>query len=126
MRPLTESCLSKLPLHYVVITKLAVIFFVSLLAGTHLCMNSPMDPALLQLVQQELKSLQDDVKNMSTELEDEKRKVQDELKNAARTLEEVEKKVQRLEMGQQTLEHRLEHRSGLFEDRMDTFEGGIY
>ena len=84
-------------------------------------MNSPVDPALLQLVQQELKSLQDDVMNMSIELEDEKRKVQDELKNVATTLEEMEQRVQILETGQQT----LQHRSGLFEDRMDNFEGDL-
>lgn len=84
-------------------------------------MNSPINPALLQLVQQELKSLQDNVENMSIELEDEKRKVQDELKNFATTLEEVEQRVQMLETGQQT----LEYRSGLFEDRMDNFEGDL-
>jgi len=120
MRPSAERCLSKLPIYYLVIIKLAVIF-ISFLAGTHLCMNSPIDRALLQLVQQELKSLQDDVKNMSIELEDEKKRVQDELKNVAIAPEEVEQRVQMLETGQQT----LEHRSGQFEDRMDNFEGGI-
>jgi len=89
--------------------------------GTHLCMNSPIDPTLLQLVQQELKSLQDDVKSMSVELEDEKRKVQHELKSVATTLEDMEQRVQMLETGQQT----LEHRSVLFEDRMDNFEGAV-
>lgn len=84
-------------------------------------MNSPIDPALLQLVQQELKSLQDDVKNMSVELEDEKRKVQRELKSVATTLEGMEQRVQMLETGQQT----LWHRSGLFKDRMDNFEGDL-
>ena len=84
-------------------------------------MNSPIDPALLQLVQQELKSLQDDVKSMSVELEDEKRKVQHELKSVATTLEDMEQRVQMLETGQQT----LEHRSVLFEDRMDNFEGDL-
>ena len=85
-------------------------------------MNSPIDPALLQLVQHELKSLQDDVKNMSIELEDEKRKVQDELNNVAATLEEVEQRVQILETGQQTLEHHSE----LFADRMAHFEGDFF
>ena len=85
-------------------------------------MNSPIDPALLQLVQQKLKLLQDDVTNMSVELEDEKRKVQDELKNVAATLEDMEQRVQILETGQQT----LEYRSGLFEDRMDNFEGDVF
>ncbi|XP_068698241.1 protein NLRC3-like [Montipora foliosa] len=89
--------------------------------GTHLCMNSPIDPVLLQLVQQGLQSLQDDVRNMSVEFEEERRKVQHELKNVATALEEVEQRVQLLETGQRT----LEHRSGLLEDRMDHFEGAV-
>ncbi|XP_068698251.1 protein NLRC3-like [Montipora foliosa] len=75
--------------------------------GTHLCMNSSIDPALLQLVQQGLQSLQDDVRNMSVEFEEEKRKVQHELKNVATSLEAVEQRVQMLE------------------DRMDHFEGAV-
>ena len=84
-------------------------------------MNSPIDPVLLQLVQQGLPSLQDDMKNMSVEFEEEKRKVQHELKNIATALEEVGQRVQMLETGQQT----LENRTGLLEDRMDNFEGNI-
>ena len=82
-------------------------------------MNSPIDPVLLQLVQQGLQSLQNDVRNMSVEFEEEKRKVQHELKNVATALEVVEQRVQLLETGQRTLEHRI----GLLEDRMDHFEG---
>lgn len=85
-------------------------------------MNSPIDPALLQLVQQELKSLQNALKNMSVEFEEEKRKVHYELQNVATTLEEMTQRVQRLETGQQT----LEHRTGLVEGRMHNFEGNIY
>ncbi|KAJ7375836.1 hypothetical protein OS493_038519 [Desmophyllum pertusum] len=73
-------------------------------AGTHLCVNSPVDSVLLHLVQQELKTLQDAVDNMSVEFEEEKTKVQHELQNVARTLKEMEQKVQRLETGQQILE----------------------
>ena len=60
-------------------------------------MNSPVDPALLQLVQQEVKSLQDDVKNMSVEFKEEKAKVQLELQKITITLEEMQQRVQRLE-----------------------------
>ena len=82
-------------------------------------MNSPVDPALLQLVQQECKSLQDAVNNMSVEFEEEKRKVQHELQNVATTLEEIERRMQRVEIGQQN----LGHRTGILEDRIEDFEG---
>ena len=42
-------------------------------------MNSPVDPALLQLVQQELKSLHDVLDSMSVELVGEKTKFYNEL-----------------------------------------------
>ena len=60
-------------------------------------MNSPVDPALLQLVQQEVKSLQDDVNNMSVEFGEEKIRVQHELEQYERILEEVKQRVRRLE-----------------------------
>lgn len=85
------------------------------LSGTHLCMNSPIDPALLQLVQQELQSFQNAMKNMSVEFEEAKRKVQHELQNIATTPEEMTQRVQT-----------LEHRTGLVEERMHEFEGTIY
>jgi len=68
-------------------------------------MNSPVDPALLQLVQQEVKSLQDDVKNMSVEFEEGKIRVQHELERHETILEEMKQRVQRLE------------------DRVDDFQG---
>ena len=76
--------------------------------GTALCINSPVDPALLQLVHQELKSLQDDVDNMSVEIEEEKTKVQSELQNVATSLEEMKQ--------------RVKHLAG----RLDYFEGIYY
>lgn len=82
-------------------------------------MNSPVDPALLQLVQQELKSLQDSVKNMSVEFEEEKKKVQHELQNVATTLEEMEQRLHTVETGQQN----LERHTGILEGRIDVFEG---
>jgi len=78
-------------------------------------MNSPIDPPLLQLVQQDLQWLQNALKNMSVEFEEEKRKVQHELQNIATTLEEMTQRVQT-----------LEHRTGLVEGRMHDLEGNIY
>ncbi|KAL9988304.1 hypothetical protein ACROYT_G002736 [Oculina patagonica] len=89
--------------------------------GTHLCMNSPVDPALLQLVQQELKSFQDSVKNMPVEFEEEKKKVQHELQNIATSLEEMELRIHTVETGQQN----LQHRTGIIEGRIKDFEGDV-
>ena len=60
-------------------------------------MNSPVDPALLQLVQQEVKLLQDNLKNLSVEFDQEKVRVQQELQNAAIILEEMKQTVERLD-----------------------------
>jgi len=68
-----------------------------LFTGTQLCLNSPVDPVLLQLVQQEVKSLQDYVKNMSVESGEERAKVLQELQKITITLEEMKQRVQRLE-----------------------------
>ena len=70
-------------------------------------MNSPVDPALLQLVEQEIKSLQNDVNLMSVEFEGEKARVQQELRNIATVLEEMKLSVQKLE------------------DRMEDFQGTV-
>ncbi|XP_068687326.1 NLR family CARD domain-containing protein 3-like isoform X2 [Montipora foliosa] len=86
--------------------------------GTQLCMNSPVDPALLQLVQQEVKSLQDSVDNMSLEFEAEKVKINHELGNIAISLEEMNQRLHGLETGQQTLKYRAD----LADGRMDEFE----
>ena len=93
--------------------------FCNVAAGTQLCMNSPVDPALLQLVQQEVKSLQDSVDNMSLEFEAEKVKINHELGNIAISLEEMNQRLHGLETGQQTLKYRAD----LADGRMDEFEG---
>ena len=59
-------------------------------------MNSPVDPALLQLVLQEVKLLRDNLKNLSVEFDQEKVRVQQELQNAAIILEEMKQTVERL------------------------------
>ena len=56
-------------------------------------MNSPVDQALLQLIQQEVKFLQDNVNNLSVEFDQEKVRVQQELQNAAIILEEMKQTV---------------------------------
>ena len=66
-------------------------------AGTLLCMNSPVDPALLQLVQQEVSFLQDIVNNLSVEFDQERERIQQELQNVAIILEEMKQKMERLE-----------------------------
>ena len=99
-----------------------------MIAGTQLCMNSPVDPALLQLVQQEVKSLQDDMDNMSVEFEEVKGKVQQELQFVAAILEEMKLRVQRLETGHQNLECRtssVEERVTDIEERINDFEGNV-
>ena len=68
----------------------------TLFAGSFLCMNSHVDPTLLQLVQQEAKFLRDNVKNLSVEFDQEKVRVQQELENAAIILEEMKQTVDRL------------------------------
>lgn len=52
-------------------------------------MNSPVDPALLHLVQQEVKFLQDHVNNLSVEFDQDKMEVQQELQNTAVILKEM-------------------------------------
>lgn len=84
-------------------------------------MNSPVDPALLQVVQQELKSLQDVVDNMCLELNQKKTKIQHELRSIAVTLNYMEKRLQRLEIGQQNLESHVDQT----DSRLDKIEGAF-
>ena len=89
-------------------------------------MNSPVDPALIQLVQQELKSLRDDVKNMSAEYCKEKDKVHSALQNCISVLEEMKPRMERLEICQQNTEREIEDVKGrinAIEDAMHTAEG---
>ncbi|CAH3165111.1 unnamed protein product, partial [Porites evermanni] len=93
--------------------------------GTLLCMNSPVDPALLQLVQQEVKFLQDSVNNLSVEFDQERVRVQQELQNAAIILEEMKRMVERLKTFQEDADQRfgnLETRTGQVEDQVHSLE----
>ena len=85
-------------------------------------MNSPVDPALVQLLRQGLKSLQDDVKRMSSECDKEKSKVQSELQNFVNVLDEMEQRMERLEIRQQTTESEI----GDVKDRMSAVEDTMY
>lgn len=62
-------------------------------AGILLCSNSPVDPALLQIVLQGLKFLQDNVDNLSVQVDQEKEQEQ---QNMAVTLQWMEQMVERL------------------------------
>ena len=72
-----------------------------LFTGTLLCMISPADPALVQLVQQDVNFLQDYVDNLSVEFVQEKEKVRQELENIAITLRDwMKQMVERLNVFQ--------------------------
>ena len=100
---------------------LVLFAFINFAVGVHLCMNSPVDPALLQVVQQELKSLQDVVDNMCVELNQRKTKIQHELRSIAVTLNYMEKRLQRLEIGQRNLESHVDQT----DSRLDKIEGAF-
>nr|XP_058952188.1 NACHT, LRR and PYD domains-containing protein 3-like [Pocillopora verrucosa] len=82
--------------------------------GTALCQNSPVDPVLLQLVQQELNFLQVSVDNMCVENEEDKTKVANALRTVEESLEEMKKRVENLEF-----------RVEVVERRQDDFEGPV-
>ena len=84
-------------------------------------MNSPVDPVLLQLLQQKLSSLQDDVKKMSEGCRGEKNKIQNALHNFASDIEDWKQRVEELESGQQNTARQAE----LTESRVDDLEDRI-
>ena len=103
-------------------------FVIFVHVGTHFCVNSPVDPALIQLAQQELRSLQDDVTIMSAECYKEKTKVQSELQNCISVLEEMEPRMKRLEICQQNTEREIDDVKGrisAIEDAMYKAEGKL-
>ena len=88
---------------------------VSILKCPKFLAMSPVDPALLQLVQQEVKSLEDVVNNMSVEFEEEKTSVQRELQNVAIILEEMKHRVQGLESRTEQVESRIGDFEGIID-----------
>lgn len=80
-----------------------------------------MDQALLQLVQQEVKALQDGIDNMAVEFENEKAKIQNELQTFVVILEEMKQRVYRLETGL----HNVECEVTNIKDEFSCFKGKI-
>ncbi|XP_068672887.1 NLR family CARD domain-containing protein 3-like [Montipora foliosa] len=80
--------------------------------GTQLCMNSPVDQALLQLVHQNVYSLESKIKNWPEELKEEKDKVQQQLQifrsEITQRLAKLETGQQRLKTGQKRLGNELQ------------------
>ena len=70
-------------------------------------MNSPVDQDLLQLVQQNVESLNDAVKSMSEESEKERKKVGDELQRCWTALEDIKQRVELTENKVDGVENRV-------------------
>ncbi|XP_015766765.1 PREDICTED: nucleotide-binding oligomerization domain-containing protein 2-like [Acropora digitifera] len=87
--------------------------------GTQLCMNSPVDQALLQLIHQNIQSLENEVKNWSDERKEEREKVQRQLQKVARGFKEINQRLLRLETGHQRLETK-QQRLETGQQRLDT------
>ena len=75
-----------------------------LFAGKLLCMNSPVDQALLQLVHQNVYSLENEVRNWCEELKEEKDKVGQQLQIFDFAFKGIKLRLQRLETGHERLE----------------------
>ena len=69
-------------------------------------MNTPVDPALLQLVQQHLNTLETDVDNLAFEVEDDRKKVKEALQLQTR-VSKLEQGVKRLQNDQSALDGRF-------------------
>ena len=108
------------------------LFTVTLFAGKQLCMNSPVDKALLQLVHHNVYSLENKIKNWPEELKEEKHKVQQQLQTfrseTEQRLAKLETEQQRLKTGHQRLENeqqRLDSHSRNVEQRLIKCEGTL-
>lgn len=102
-------------------------------AGTQLCINSPVDQTLLQLVHQNVHSLANEVKNWSEGVKEEKEKVQQKLQIFDLAFKEINPRLRILETGQlrlkrdherlKTKQRRLESHSRDVEQRVIQCEG---
>ncbi|XP_022787229.1 NACHT, LRR and PYD domains-containing protein 3-like isoform X1 [Stylophora pistillata] len=90
--------------------------------GTALCQNSPVDPLLLQLVQQEVNFLQVCVDNMCVENEEDKTKVTNELRTIDASLEEMKKRVENLECDVEVVKGRLDDFEGPMRKKIKRLE----
>ena len=85
-------------------------------------MNSPVDQHLLQLVQQDVKLLENAVKHMSVESDEEMTKVLDELQKCWTSLEDMKNRVTLIE----NRVYGFENRVGCFENRVHGFENRVH
>ena len=93
---------------------LVLFALINFVVGTHFCSNSLVDPALLQVVQKELKSLQDVVDNTCVELNQEKTNIRHELQSMTVTLNYMEERFQNLESRANQTDGRLDDVEGAF------------
>lgn len=82
-------------------------------------MNSPVDPALLQLFQKELNSLRDVMDNMAEEIKEEKTKICDEIQNIVNCAEEMKQRIENLEESHVNALHQTKQ----IENRVTNLEG---
>ena len=82
-------------------------------------MNSPVDPALLQLFQKELNSLRDVVDNMAEEIKGDKTKIHDEIEIIVNCVEEMKQRIDNLEESHVNALHQTKQ----IENRVTTLEG---
>ena len=92
-------------------------------------MNSPVDQGLLQLVHQNVHSLENEVKNWCKELKEEKNKVGQQLQIFDLAFKGINQRLLRLETGHERLEtehQRLESYSRDVEQRVIKCEGTVH
>ena len=89
-------------------------------------MNAPVDPALLQLVQQHVNTLETDVSNLAFEVEDDRKKVKEALQNIKADLEELERRVSKLEQGVKRLQDDQSDLDGRFKSLTSDQKGIKY
>ncbi|XP_015755083.1 PREDICTED: uncharacterized protein LOC107334642 [Acropora digitifera] len=97
--------------------------------GKLLCMNSPVDQGLLQLVHQNVHSLENEVKNWCKELKEEKNKVGQQLQIFDLAFKGINQRLLTLETGHERLEteqQRLESYSRDIEQRVIKCEGTVH
>ncbi|PFX27608.1 Nucleotide-binding oligomerization domain-containing protein 2 [Stylophora pistillata] len=87
--------------------------------GTALFQNSPIDPDLLQLFQQELNFLKVSVDTMCVENEEDKTKIKNELRTIEASLEEMKKRVENLEFDVEVVKGRLDDFEGPVLERLE-------
>ena len=88
--------------------------------GTLLCMNAPVDPVLLQLVQQHVNVLKIDLDKMAFELEDDRKVVKKALQDVKADLDQLGKRVSSIEQRFESLESDVQQRVAQVEQRISS------